>query len=395
MYGVALEGGGLKGAYHLGAMKAIRECNIEIGGYVGTSIGALNAAVLAQGDFEKLYDKWYNEGSSTIGIDVKEKEVTKLINKKWDLKTIKYWTNFFKENVANKGIDSSKLKALYEKMIDEEKLRTSNIDFGMVTVSLTDRKPIYLYKEDIKEGMIATYVLASSYLPVFRQDTILNDNKMYIDGGFYDNCPTILLKKKGYTDIIEIRTNALGVRKRINTKGLNIVRIEASKDLGNIVLGDNATVRNDMQMGYYDALRVLKGYIGDKFYVVPTENEKVFNMLVSLTDEQVLKIIDGIKVNGIDNMEPKKILFEKVLPLIQSKLKSKDTTTYQKMIVSMIEYITEDELEIYKLYTFNELLKEFKKKIPKLMKKEKESIIKNSVNILLLRLIKELNIDGE
>ena len=27
----------------------------EIGGYVGTSIGSFNAAVLAQGDFDKLY----------------------------------------------------------------------------------------------------------------------------------------------------------------------------------------------------------------------------------------------------------------------------------------------------------------------------------------------------
>ena len=52
MYGVALEGGGMKGAYHIGAVKAILECGYEIGAYVGTSIGSFNAAVLAQGDFE-------------------------------------------------------------------------------------------------------------------------------------------------------------------------------------------------------------------------------------------------------------------------------------------------------------------------------------------------------
>lgn len=59
MYGIALEGGGTKGAYHMGAVKAILECGFDIGAVVGTSIGAFNAAVIAQGDFEKLYKRWY------------------------------------------------------------------------------------------------------------------------------------------------------------------------------------------------------------------------------------------------------------------------------------------------------------------------------------------------
>ena len=391
MYGVALEGGGMKGAYHIGAVKAILECGYSIGAYVGTSIGSFNAAVLAQGDFEKLYKEWYN-GSSALGIDLKEKELNKLFNKKLDIDSVKYWAKFVTDSFANKGIDSSKLKSLYDSFIDEEKLRNSAVDYGMVTVSLTDRKPVYMFKEEIPQGLISTYVLASSYLPVFKQDKILNDDKLYLDGGFYDNCPIILLKKKGYTDIIEIRTGALGVSKRINRKGLNIITISPSKELGGIVLSDNKMVRKNIEMGYFDAMRVLKGYIGDKFYVVPTENGKVFNMLLKLTDEQILKLTCETKISGIDNMEPKKILFEKALPLIQTKLKNMDTSTYQKLIVSMIEYITDEELKIYKLYTFEELVTEFKKKIPKLLKEEKNSLIKNGVNILMLKLLKELEI---
>lgn len=391
MYGVALEGGGMKGAYHIGAVKAILECGYNVGAYVGTSIGSFNAAVLAQGDFEKLYKEWYN-ASSALGIDLKEKELNKLFSKKIDIDSIKYWAKFVTDSFANKGIDSSKLKSLYDSFINEEKLRDSSIDYGMVTVSLTDRKPVYMFKEEIPEGLISTYVLASSYLPVFKQDKILNDDKLYLDGGFYDNCPIILLKKKGYTDIIEIRTGAIGVSKRVNRKGLNILTISPSKELGGIVLSDNKIVRKNIEMGYFDAMRVLKGYIGDKFYVIPTENVKAFNMLLNLTDEQILKIINEIKINGIDNMEPKKILFEKALPLIQTKLKNMDTSTYQKLIVSMIEYLTDKELKIYKLYTFEELVTEFKKKIPKLLREEKNSLIKNGVNILMLKLLKELDV---
>ncbi len=391
MYGVALEGGGMKGAYHLGAMKAIFECGYEIGGYVGTSIGSFNAAVLAQGDFKKLYDKWY-DGSAAIGVDIEEKEITKLISKKIDIPGVKYWVKFISDSISNKGVDSAKLKAFYDDFIDEEKLRNSPYDYGLVTISLTDKKPVYLYKEDIPKGEVSSYVLASSYLPVFKQDKILGD-KFFLDGGFYDNCPITLLKNKGYTDILEIRTKCIGINRKVDRKNLNIITISPSKNLnGGIILSDNNSVRTDMQMGYFDALRVLKGYIGEKFYVIPTDNENVFKALLNLTDEQILNVIEGMKITGIENMEPKKILFEKVLPLIQTRLKNMDTTTYQKAIISMIEYITEDELKIYKLYTFEELITQFKKKIPKLLKTEKDSLIKNGVNILILKLLKTIEI---
>lgn len=391
MYGVALEGGGMKGAYHMGAMKAIFECGYEIGGYVGTSIGAFNAALLAQGDFDKIYNMW-SSGSTAMGLDVKEDKVTKILSKKWDKDVIRYWTNFFKNAITNKGIDNNKLKDLYNSTIDEEKLRKSNLDYGLVTVSLTDKKPIYLFKEDIPEGLVSTYVLASSNLPVFKQSKLLDDDKTYIDGGFLDNCPITLLKQKGYKDIIEIRTKALGVYKKIDRKNLNIITITASKDLGGILLSDNKTVKNNMKMGYFDALRVLKGYIGDKFYVVPIENETVFTALTNIQDEDILKITKNIKIPGVrENMEPKKILFEKILPYISSKLKEKDTTSYEKLLVAMMEYITDKEINVYNIYDFKTLLEKVKKYIPKYLKEEKEAIVKNNLKFLICKLLKYIN----
>ena len=56
MNGIAFSGGGLKGAYQVGAYKAFLDCNIKIDGFVGTSIGALNAAIIASGKYEELFD---------------------------------------------------------------------------------------------------------------------------------------------------------------------------------------------------------------------------------------------------------------------------------------------------------------------------------------------------
>ena len=52
-----MEGGGGKGSYQIGVWRAIRELGLEkwITAVSGTSVGALNAALFAKGDFEKAY----------------------------------------------------------------------------------------------------------------------------------------------------------------------------------------------------------------------------------------------------------------------------------------------------------------------------------------------------
>ncbi|MBR5228162.1 MAG: patatin-like phospholipase family protein [Clostridia bacterium] len=391
MYGVALEGGGTKGAYHIGAMKAIFECGFDIGAIVGTSIGSFNAAVIAQGDFEKLFEKWYNADSS-MAIDIDIKELTKVNDKKIDINSLKYWYNFVSKNVSNGGIDTTKLKELYAEYIDEEKLRKSKIEYGLVTVSLTDKKPVYIFKENIPQGKVVDYVLASSYLPVFKQQKLV-DGKTFIDGGFYDNCPLKLLIDKKYVDIFEIRTEAIGFSRKINRKGLNIYTITPSKDLGNLLFTDNQTVRRNILMGYYDAIRVIKGYIGEEYYVIPEEDSIILDKILNITDENILDLAENIKLSASNkHMEPKKLLFEKILPQIGAKVSKKDTSSYQRLIVAVLEEIaTNAGIEQYKLYTFKELLKISASYVSKEIKKEQKMLIKNDSKILMLKFIKILN----
>jgi len=58
--GLVLSGGGGKGAYEIGVWKAIKELNIDkyIKVVSGTSIGAINAALFAQDDFEEAKKMW-------------------------------------------------------------------------------------------------------------------------------------------------------------------------------------------------------------------------------------------------------------------------------------------------------------------------------------------------
>jgi len=391
MYGVALEGGGARGAYHIGALKALIENEYEISGIVGTSIGAFNSAVVAQGDFGNLYKLWTTSTTAEL-VHLEEKDLVKIVNKKVDKELILNMSNYIKQITSNKGIDTDKYKELVDSFVNEEKLRKSNIDFGLATVSLTDRKPVELYKEDIPEGMVSSYILASSYLPVFKSEKI--QDKLYLDGGFYNNCPVNMLVNKGYKNIIEIRTKAMGIYKKVKKdKDVNIISISPSSDLGSILFADKEIAAKNIKMGYYDALKVIKNLEGAKYYINNTSNISSFNMLLKLTDEQIMNIAK-CSIKDYEQKEAKKLLFEDILPQISRKLKLTKAKSYNDLIIGIVEYILDEEelVELYKIYDLKELILEIKKNSTKILRKEKFNLVRNLVKEMSVTLLQELDL---
>mgnify|MGYP004526914569 FL=1 len=393
MYGVALEGGGARGAYHIGALKALMENGYEISGIVGTSIGAFNAAVVAQGDFDKLYKFWTSSTSADL-LDVNIQDVVKIVNKKIDFDLVKNITDFVKVVASNKGMDTAKYKQTLDKLIDEKKLRKSKKDYGLVTVSWTDKKPLELYKEDIPEGMISSYVLASSYLPVFKSEKI--GDKVFIDGGFYNNCPVDMLVKKGYKNIIEIRTKAVGIYKKIKVpKDVNVITIVPKDDLGSVLFADKDLANKNVQMGYYDALKVINKLKGNNYYIKDIKPGVFFESLLKLSDKQILDIAEGcIKVNK--EKEARKVLFENILPDISRKLKLSKALSYNDLLIEIAEYLvaSEELVEKYEVHELKDIILEIKKNSSRMLRKERMSLVRNTAKEMAIKLIKEIDIEN-
>ena len=59
-YGLVLEGGGAKGAYQIGAWKALKEAGVKINAVAGTSVGALNGALICMDELELAQQMWSN-----------------------------------------------------------------------------------------------------------------------------------------------------------------------------------------------------------------------------------------------------------------------------------------------------------------------------------------------
>lgn len=375
MLGLVLEGGGARGAYEIGACKALKELGIEIDGVVGTSIGAINGAMIVQGDLEKAYELWYNLNPSSV-LNVNDRVFNKVINRELKTKDIPRLASKIKSILKDKGFDTSRIRLLLEENIDENKLRESNMDFGIVTISVTDKKSLELYKEDIPEGKLVDYIMASAYHPAFKFEKV--DGKIFLDGGFHDNLPLKLLYDKGYREFIAIRLYAMGRVRKVKEKDIEITYIEPNEKLCNTLDFTNNSSRFNLKLGYYDALKAFKDLKGRKYYIEPKNDEEFFmNYLLNIGEEKTLKI--G-KLLGIEEMPYRRMLFEFIVPRIIDLLDLDDNIGYEELIIALIEEIGQFcDIERFKIYDFdsfhslamksyNENKVKPKNKIPKFIK---------------------------
>lgn len=370
MLGVALEGGGARGAFHVGAIKALLEEGYEIDGIVGTSIGAFNAAMVAQGDFEKCFEMWSNVTPQQL-FDIEDRHMANVINRNLNIKTITYFSSEAKRIITNRGIDTDNLRKVVDELIDEEKLRNSNMDFGLVTVELGPLSPIEVFKEDIPNGKIKDFIMASARYPGLKMEPL--DGKAYLDGGLYDNCPVNLLSKKNYDKIIAIRLNSSKKLKHID-ESANVVEIQPSMDLGGTFIFTKDLAHRNIKLGYYDAIKAIRKLKGREYYIEPIDDDLIFSKLLELPDELIIDI--GISM-GLEDIPPKRMLFEFILPNLSKYLNLKKEDNYQDIIIALLENMAKErEVEKFKIYSLSDFFNIIKDN-------EKESSFHKKVQISL------------
>lgn len=366
MYGLVLEGGGAKGAYHVGVYKAIKEMNIGIKGVVGTSIGALNGAMIVQDDYDKCFELW-NDISYSMVFDIEEEEIKKFKELSFSTSDLSFVTERIKRLISDRGLDITPVREMLDKYIDEDKIRNSGKDFGIVTVNVSELKPLEMYIEDIPKGDLKSFLLASSYLPFFKLERI--GGNIYLDGGFYDNLPFKMLLDKGYEDLIIVRTHAPGFTKKVDIKNTdgNIIIISPSEDLGRTYTYEAKQARKNIELGYYDGLRAFKGLKGNKYFIETEENKDfAFNYLLNLSEEDVKKMQSILKLNKLPY---KRALFEKIIPRLYNMMSLEETSNYEDLLIKLIEVKAEklnvERFKVYKLQEIISILEEEEIKIKK------------------------------
>ncbi len=170
--GLALGGGVVLGAAHIGVLQAINEMGIRVDVITGTSIGAFVAALYAFGK------PW-----SDI------EEIAK------DLE----WIDAASLALSQYGLLSNqKLGELIRHIIGDEVFSNAEIELGMVASNVVTGERVKLTR-----GNVASSVMASSCIPgIFTPVSI--DGAMLVDGGLLENVPIMLAREMGAQSIIAV-----------------------------------------------------------------------------------------------------------------------------------------------------------------------------------------------
>lgn len=356
MKAIVLSGGGSKGSYQIGVWKALRKLRIKYDIVTGTSVGALNGALMTQGNFHRALKVWKSINLKTLfGEDAEESENTIEVFKM-------YKDNFIK----NGGMEVKDLEKLIDENINKKKFYSSKVNFGLITMNLDTIKPLIVKKNDIAKEKLTDYLVASaSCFPVFQKKEINNQN--YIDGGYYDNLPINLAIELGADEIIAVDLKAPGI-KRKPTKKIPTITIKPNNKLTNFLNFYEEGTKKNIKYGYNDTMKAFGKLEGNNYTFKKSTIKKNIKKYSETWKYLIDKTIDKNLLTS---------LIKKIYKIDSKKENKEIGIVLLKIMEDLGKEFNIDDTKIYSKRKFNKLIKKnFKTKVKYYeMKNEEDKII--------------------
>ncbi len=174
--GLALGGGGSRGSYTVGVLKAFEQAGLKFNLVSGTSIGALVGAVYVQQDFAKVdafMDNFQSGGVVSHPF---------VFPNQYEARTAKTPQQFM--GIYTKGGPSeAPLRKQYLEVFNFDEFKASPIDFACLSWNLTRNEPQVFFKKNMtREDVLDKLVSSTAYFPAFNLQQI--DGDFLIDGGY-------------------------------------------------------------------------------------------------------------------------------------------------------------------------------------------------------------------
>ncbi len=194
---LVLQGGGALGAYQLGVYQALHEAGIEPDWVIGTSIGAINGAIIAGNPphqrLARLRQFWHEMQENTVGFGGLPRSFANAVTMSQGIPA------FFAPNHANwwnpaarVGIENAAfyrtgaLRKTLAALVDFDYLNAGHTRLTVGAVHALNGAMRYFDSRD--ETLVVDHVMASAALPP-AFPAVKIDGEPYWDGGIYSNTP--------------------------------------------------------------------------------------------------------------------------------------------------------------------------------------------------------------
>ena len=264
--GLALSGGGIRGAVHIGVLKAFEENNIKIDIIGGTSSGSLVAALYAMGyspiHIYELFKRYGKEITNVGASSIINGVGGYIVNKKFNISGIsdgKAIEELYNEFASRKNIF---------KMSDiKMPIVIPAIDIGdgkeYVFTNKKSKKANKIYDKYITDIPIGSAVRASSSFPgVFCPYEY--KKHIFLDGGTINNIPVDEVFAQGADRVITVKFEPIKINNQSNVMDiiLRTIDIMGNKIIENEVKKSDyiLEIPTDDEMGFLDSNQIEKCY---------------------------------------------------------------------------------------------------------------------------------------
>ena len=355
-YAIALGGGGAKGGYEVGVWRSLLEEGLKYSAVSGTSVGALNGALMTTGELEKAEALWKNIRFSQV-MDVNDEQMSRVFDKEIKSRELIPLIRKAVNIVCGGGFDVTPLRNLMKEYIDPAKIKSSKVDFVAVTYSITDRKPVVADVRGLPEDDIRDMLLASAYYPAFKSEPLVG-GKRFTDGGISDSLPVTPLIERGYKNIIAVRlAGGLGHEKRVKQgKDVELSYISPLRRLGSTLNFTPEQANYNIKLGYYDAKRFAYGLVGEYYYLERTMTERE-------AYDELMKLL-GTHTKSDSELVSLRAIHESVLPRLAKEHGA--AGDYYDLLIHYIEHTGEVMgIPEFRIIKDTELLGEVKAELAK------------------------------
>lgn len=282
--GLVFSGGGGKGAYQIGVWKALQEFALteKVRVIAGTSVGALNALLFMQQNYELAEHLWFHIRREDI-LDIDPDLIAEILREApiaVPPAMLEKVLNFF----SSRGFWSREgLIRMLASAIDAQAIAASPLTMFAACTDVTDIpsaiRPVsalthYLFEHTFPEGRVTYFrvndydnahirqiLLASSALPILFQAENIG-GRVYYDGGLLDNTPVLPVYEEGCDLIIVAQLDPWHIIERERFPRAEILTIIPQEAQGGFWSGtldfSREGAERRVQQGYADALRILQ-----------------------------------------------------------------------------------------------------------------------------------------
>lgn len=254
---LVLGGGGARGSYQIGVWQALKSVGITIDLITGTSVGALNGALILMDDVEVARELWLTISTDKV-LAFPEACATNQTFKELIQQVSSLATTALKEN----GASSQPLQDLLMQTFDEEKIQKSQIPLFVCTTRFPSLQEV-VHHYDITNGLeeLKWLTASASFYPGMVPMEI--DQEQYVDGGYRNNLPIDVALAHGATECICVDIKGPGIVKKLTIpEEVAVVNYCSPWSLGNLLVFDSNRSASNYRLGYLETMKAFEQFNG-------------------------------------------------------------------------------------------------------------------------------------